>query len=124
MNKHSKISKLLRYFMRRRGNPSHYACVRRNKKGTGNSEPAKEIMNGVTNEYQIGDRLPTMRGSSMRMVPVEKLFQGEKYREATYQPNCRYEGRKRRCTLGNHVKESAPKQRSCSEGHQGQEHAL
>jgi hypothetical protein len=124
MDKHAKIAKFLGHFMRCRGKPGNYPGVRRNKECTGDPEPAEEIMNRVTDEDQIGNRLFSFPGSLMTMVPVEKLFKGKKYRKTANQPGRGIEGRERFDAFRDHVKKCSAQEGAGRDGHKRQEQTL
>jgi hypothetical protein len=58
-----------------------------NQECAGNAEAAEEIVQGISQENQVGHGTPARRRRPAAVVPVKKLLEGEKSCEAAEKPD-------------------------------------
>lgn len=87
MHQRAKVTKLMRYFVRGCGEPSHQPNTRADGKRRAHSQSTDELVQPITEQHQNRERVVMMTvGVVLSMMPMQQLLESKEARKADSGP--------------------------------------
>ena len=86
MDQHAEVAELLRNLVRGGREPGRDSESDIDQEDAGDSETSEEVVQAVSEQDEIGERLLAVGGGPVAVVPVEELLEREEEREAGQGP--------------------------------------